>query len=77
MVINVLGSYFYFAVVGVTRLIIYIYIISLLKHHTTTRTNKAFLTKAACCRNIEIVLHPMTLSYIYILIVFTQGRVYA
>ena len=23
-----------------------------------------FLTKAACCRNIEIVLHPMTLSYI-------------
>ena len=23
-----------------------------------------FLTKAACCRNIEIVLHPTTLSYI-------------
>ena len=28
-----------------------------------------FLTKAACCRNIEIVLHPTTLSYIYIYIV--------
>ena len=26
----------------------------------------AFLTKAACCRNIEIVLHPTILSYIYI-----------
>ena len=26
------------------------------------------LTKAACCRNIEIVLHPTTLSYIYIYI---------
>ena len=25
-----------------------------------------FLTKAACCQNIEIVLHPTTLSYIYI-----------
>ena len=23
-----------------------------------------FLTKVACCRNIEIVLHPATLSYI-------------
>ena len=23
-----------------------------------------FLTKAACCQNIEIVLHPTTLSYI-------------
>ena len=23
-----------------------------------------FLTKAACCRNVEIVLHPTTLSYI-------------
>ena len=23
-----------------------------------------FLTKAACCRNIEIVQHPSTLSYI-------------
>ena len=28
-----------------------------------------FLTKAACCRNIEIVLHPTTLSYIYIHII--------
>ena len=27
-----------------------------------------FLTKAACCRNIEIVLHPTILSYIYIYI---------
>ena len=27
-----------------------------------------FLTKAACCRNIESVLHPTTLSYIYIII---------
>ena len=26
------------------------------------------LTKAACCRNIEIVLHPTILSYIYIYI---------
>ena len=25
-----------------------------------------FLTKAACCQNIDIVLHPTTLSYIYI-----------
>ena len=25
-----------------------------------------FLTKAACFRNIEIVLHPTTLSYVYI-----------
>ena len=27
-----------------------------------------FLTKAACCRKIEIVLHPTILSHIYIYI---------
>ena len=26
------------------------------------------MTKAACCRNIEIVLHPTTLSYLYLYI---------
>ena len=24
----------------------------------------AFITKAACCRNINIVLHPLALSYV-------------
>ena len=46
---------------------IYIYTISLLKHHTTTH-------KAACCRNIEIVLHPTILSYIYTYIYMHIGR---
>ena len=34
-----------------------------------------FMTKAACCRNMEIVLHPTTLSYIfiYIYIKFTEA----
>ena len=27
-----------------------------------------FLTKAACCRNIEIVLHPTTLSIFNVLL---------
>ena len=37
-----------------------------------------FLTKAACCRSIEIVLHPTTISYIYIVVTtkeFSENKV--
>ena len=34
-----------------------------------------FLTKVACCRNIEIVLHPATLSYVYVYIyIYISGN---
>ena len=42
----------------------YIYIYIHIYIYILFRFICTFLTKAACCRNIEIVLHTTTLSYI-------------
>ena len=52
----------------------YLYFGSKLPSSGTYNMECTFLTKAACCRNIEIVLHPTTLSYIYIHIVIFHIR---
>ena len=60
--------YIYIEHYCLTELMLYVHIYTLLRFICT------FLTKAACCRNIEIVLHPTTLSYIKCVVVWCFSK---